>query len=179
MQFNILDWVLLIYIGFSAIRGLVRGFLVEIGGIVAALIAIFFSPRAYSLVEPFVPRRIPGNWGEVIAFFVIFIVSLVIVGRFLKLLTKGIPAVPLGCLNTLAGGVLGFARSVFISGIILAVLLKFPVANTQKLISDSKLSSRILTSSKAVYPFLPKSFRTQLEQPERSLSIPRKGITKD
>ena len=161
---NALDWILLIYIGFNTIRGLIRGFLVEIGGIIALLIAIFFSPRAYSFVEPFVPKRIPGNWGELITFVAIFFLSLVIVERLLKLLTKGIPAVPLGCLNTLAGGILGFARSVFVSGIILAVLLKFPVGSAQKLISESEFSPKVFTSSKAVYPFIPERFRTQFQK---------------
>ena len=120
---NVFDIVILVLLLFGFVRGLAKGFFVEVASL-AALIggvygAIHFSFFAGNFLEESV------SWSEnnisLVAFAITFIAIVIVVGMVGKMLTKIADYAALGIINKIAGGIFGLLKI----GLILSVIFIF------------------------------------------------------
>lgn len=119
---NVFDVIVLILLSYGLIRGLVKGFVVEIAGVIALFVGVFgafkfgskFTNFTHSLID-LDPKIVQG-----MSFLLLFIGIVYGVSLLAKMVTKTLEIIALGILNRLAGGLFGLIKwSVIISALIL------------------------------------------------------------
>lgn len=131
---NFIDLIVIIITSFFLLRGLFRGFILEltivIGLIAGYLIAIgYYDYLSIFVFKAYFPQ-IPDSISNIISFAVIFI-SINIGLRFAaSLITKTLKFAMLGWLNRLLGATFGTIKSVLILGITAFLLNLIPLSGT-------------------------------------------------
>ena len=126
---NILDLLLSIFLLLGLVRGLFKGFFVELAGLLALIggiyAAIHFSGTTYVFLDSLF------DWSEKVLAVVSFAVTFFIVALLISLagsfLTKVVHMVALGIINRLAGGALGVLKMAFLASIFLMFFEGFEV----------------------------------------------------
>ncbi|WP_179352890.1 CvpA family protein [Winogradskyella vidalii] len=159
---SIVDIVLAALILFGFIRGLFKGFFVEIASLLALVLgvwgAIHFSYFASEFLEPRV------DWNEktmnIVAFAITFVVIVLAIGLAGKALTKLANFAALGLLNKLAGGVFGALKIGLILSVLLGVFDKMndtlPFMEKEDL-EKSKLYAPVKSLAAKIFPSIIKS----------------------
>jgi membrane protein required for colicin V production len=112
---NAADWAILTVIGLSMVLSLLRGFIREalslVGWVLGFLVALVFADRlAYLLAG-----SIQNSTGRyIVAFAVLFVVTLIVVALLARLLQGFVEFAGLGGLDRVLGMAFGFARGVFL-----------------------------------------------------------------
>lgn len=119
---NTFDIIVLIIFCYGAIRGLVKGFIIELAGIIGLFLAFYGAYQFANVVKNLIIKYI--SWDPkllfTISFLILFIGILIGVSFLAKLITKTMKIVALGWLNRLAGGLFGvFKWSLIISALII------------------------------------------------------------
>jgi membrane protein required for colicin V production len=118
-SFNILDLIVLIVIGLSAMLSFFRGFLREVMSlgtwIAASIIALYLFPTASKLIEPHVKSAVIASGLASIGVFFIALISISIASGLLLKFIK--PSKDVGILDNLIGLCFGVARGVLIVAI--------------------------------------------------------------
>lgn len=117
---NWLDWTLISILGFAAVRGFFRGFVVEIASLMAVILGIWVATRYNARVAAWVGMDAQH---EVISFIVTFIGVLVLVHLLAKVVTKAMDMAMLGLPNKVAGTLFGAIRSAFVLSVVLNILM--------------------------------------------------------
>lgn len=116
---NWLDLLLLTLLGFAAVRGFMRGFIVEVCGLVGIVLGIWagthFSDRVASWLDL-------GSDSEVVPFLTTFIGVLVLVQLLARAITKAMDLAELSLPNKVAGVLFGVVRKAFVLSVVLNVL---------------------------------------------------------
>ncbi len=118
---NTFDIVLLVFLLFGFIRGLMKGLFVELASLIALIAGVYgalhFSYFASGFLEGYV------DWEEkyitIVAFTITFIAIVIVIAMLGKLFTKMADFAALGFLNKLLGGIFGILKI----GMILSILL--------------------------------------------------------
>lgn len=114
---NFIDLTILIVIILFSIRGLMRGFVLEItslvGLIVGYLVAMLFLDQVTNLFLALFPS-LPRTVMQIVSFLILFIGSNLLLKLLAQLLTKTLKLALLGWLNRLLGGLAGLAKSVIL-----------------------------------------------------------------
>ena len=150
---NYIDIILIIPIVWFAYQGFKRGLIIELASLIALILgiyaALYFSGYAADfLVNNFDmgPKYLP-----VFAFIITFIVVVVLVHLFGRILEKLINMVALGFFNKFTGGVFGILKAVVFISIVLVVIHHF----NDKFVSEEKQEASLLYKPIAeVAPFL-------------------------
>lgn len=114
---NIFDIVVGVVAILFLIKGLRRGFFVELAGFLALLLGLWIS---YSYYEVFSNAYLSNyfDWSEqnlmILSFFILFISVVVIVHLVAKLLTKFLSIIALGFVNRLFGGFFGLFKLILL-----------------------------------------------------------------
>jgi membrane protein required for colicin V production len=116
---NIIDLLLSIFLLLGLVRGLFKGFLVELAGLVALVggvyAAVHFSEIAYGFFDIFF------DWEEkylaILAFASTFFIVALLISLAGKILTKMAHIVALGLVNRLLGGVFGVLKMAFLASL--------------------------------------------------------------
>lgn len=117
---NWLDWTLIALIGFSAVRGFTRGFVVEVASLLALVLGIWAAVKFSGRVADYIglsPDR------EVLAFFITFVAVLLTVHLVARVITKGMDMAMLGLPNKVAGTFFGALRSAFVLSVLMNVVM--------------------------------------------------------
>jgi membrane protein required for colicin V production len=109
---NVFDALVLFCLGYGLIRGLVKGFIIEISGVLALVLGVFgalqFATGVTYLIKDWIAldsRLIQG-----ISFLLLFIAITYGISLLAKMLTKTLQIVALGLFNRLAGGLFGLIK---------------------------------------------------------------------
>jgi membrane protein required for colicin V production len=109
---NVFDALVLFCLGYGLIRGLVKGFIIEISGVLALVLGVFgalqFAVGVTYLIKDWITldsRLIQG-----ISFLLLFIAITYGISLLAKMLTKTLQIVALGLFNRLAGGLFGLIK---------------------------------------------------------------------
>ena len=109
---NVFDALVLFCLGYGLIRGLVKGFIIEISGVLALVLGVFgalqFATGVTYLIKDWITldsRLIQG-----ISFLLLFIAITYGISLLAKMLTKTLQIVALGLFNRLAGGLFGLIK---------------------------------------------------------------------
>jgi membrane protein required for colicin V production len=142
---NSIDVVILIIILLFTIRGLFRGFILElstlIGLIIGYLAAITYLGLLSALLQSFIPSA-PAAVLNIISFSLIFIGINILLRIAANLITRTLKFAMLGWLNRLLGGLFGFVKSILILSI--AVFLMSLIPKSEEMFANSGLQNSIL-----------------------------------
>ena len=124
---NIIDILLSIFLLLGLVRGLFKGFLVELAGLVALVAGIYgaihFSDGTFRLLQTFI------SWDEKYLFFLAFAMTFgliaVIISVLARLLTQVINFLALGILNRILGAIFGMLKTAFLASLFLMFLNHF------------------------------------------------------
>lgn len=153
---NWIDIVIIIALAGAMIMGFIQGFVMMffslLGTIVGILLASNIYPRVSSLLKFISDPNIANILAFVLIMVIVFIVA-IIVGSTLKALLS---VVHLGCIDKAAGGLLGLAVGILLTGAILAVIVKF---FGESAVTQSWLAKVLLDYFPFVLKLFPSSFK--------------------
>ena len=161
----VIDIVFFTLIGFGVIKGLFKGFFVEVASVAALLIgsygAVHFSNYAYSALSGFL------DWSKrninILAFimtFLVIVLSIMLIG---KAMTKLVNVMSLGIINRQLGGVFGGLKIALLISVLILVLNNFSIL---KLIvaEDDLKKSTIYNHVQGIAPAIMPAFVEQTKQ---------------
>ena len=140
-----IDIIIAIPLLFGLVRGLMRGFIIEIASLVALILGVFgaihFSFYAEDLLKE--NADLEGNTLSLAAFALTFIAIVIAIHLGARFLQKILQMAALGIVNRIAGGVFGLVKWVLMLSYILVFLNGMGGGNLN-LISDEAKSKSIL-----------------------------------
>ncbi|UOD34295.1 CvpA family protein [Deferribacteraceae bacterium V6Fe1] len=165
---EITDIVLLIIIGVFAVKGLLKGLISEVFGILGLILGYVVSFQIYMPIAKFlknvgVSDKVSGALGFVLAFLMIYILLLV-VG---KLLAKFFKVIKLGWADRTFGAIFGALKSAVILSIILSVVISFTPRNSAfaKKLEKNYVSGNLLKLTPYVFDVLNKIPKDKKKNP--------------
>lgn len=158
------DGVLIFIILYFIWAGFKSGFIRTVGGFVGLLVGVYLASHYYEMLSGAWTWLFFGN--VILAKIVVFIVIFVLVDKLFKLvafiidkafdLLRFIPFSKLA--NRLAGGVFGLIEGSLIGGMIIYILVRFPVAESlQGAIENSELANQLLYFVNVLTPLIPEA----------------------
>ncbi len=115
---NWIDWAILLLLGIAAVRGFIRGFIVELAGLVALVLGIWGGIHLNDQVAVWLGLD-PSK--EALTFLVTMALIMLAVHLMGRLITKLVDAAQLGIPNKLAGMALGVFRKAFVISVLLNI----------------------------------------------------------
>ncbi|MFD0977372.1 CvpA family protein [Salinimicrobium gaetbulicola] len=152
---NIVDLILCIFLLLGLVRGIFKGFLSELAGLVALIAGIYaaihFSHYAFDFWELFF------DWDEkylsIIAFASTFFIVVLLISLLGKVLTKMASLLALGLVNRILGGVFGTLKMAFLASLFFMFLTNFGLFTVDE---DTREDSLLYEPVRAFAPlFLP------------------------
>ena len=127
---GILDIILGLLLLYGLYKGVRNGLLVELASLIALIAGLYGAIHFSYIVGEYLSKN--TDWSEsamnTTAFFITFVIIMILVNLAAKLLTKVADLVLLGTLNKLAGGIFGTLKIAVILG---AFLIFFDKGNNQ------------------------------------------------
>jgi uncharacterized membrane protein required for colicin V production len=157
-----LDYILLGLILVIGLLGFKKGFLESLGSIIGIIVAVIIASRYFPVVATWFGD---SNFSKVIAFILIFSVSIKIVslmfwvfGKIFRIITI-LPFV--SSFDKLLGLILGLVEGIFVLSVILHFLLKYPL-NDWLLwqMSISSVASVLLVIGSVFVPLFPEALKS-------------------
>jgi membrane protein required for colicin V production len=109
---NAFDVIFFVALAYGLIRGLIKGFVVEVSGMIALILGVFGAFKFSSLLGNFLIDYV--NWEpkiiQIVSFILLFIGIIYCISLLAKMLTKALQIVALGLLNRFAGGLFGVLK---------------------------------------------------------------------
>jgi membrane protein required for colicin V production len=109
------DYILLSISCFLVVRGLIKGFIREILGLVSLIagfvVAYLFADELASIISNYIES---DQGAAIVSYAILFIFSTLIISYISRLLTSLSKAVSLGLINRILGGVFGLLKSIVI-----------------------------------------------------------------
>lgn len=141
---NVIDIVLGVILLFGLVRGLMKGFFVELASLLALVVGIYGAIHFSYLLHGFLSDLF--SWEEkyiqLAAFAITFILIVIAISLLGRLLTKFSKLVALGLVNRLLGAVFGFFKMVFLLSLIL--LFFHPFNQNVQLIDKENIETSVL-----------------------------------
>ena len=125
---NLFDVILLAVLALFSLRGVLRGFLAEVTGLIGLLLGILLAGRYYGLVGDFLARSFASNWVYVVAYVLVLCVVMFLISMVSRLLHAFLKLAYADWINHLAGAGVGFLKGL-IGSIIMVSLLGFFLAD--------------------------------------------------
>ncbi len=146
---NYLDVIIVIPVLWWAFRGFKKGLIKEVAKLAALILGLWAaSSFSYYLVEVLSDKtEINESYIPLIAFAIIFIVTVILIHLLSGLLDKLIKAVALSGVNKLAGAVFGAAKGVLLLSVIIFLIHQFLTVKLD-------LIPKEVTESSLLYPYL-------------------------
>lgn len=151
----IIDVVLVIVLAYGVIKGIFKGFFVEVASLVAIVLGVYGAIHFSNYAGDYLSETF--DWSEqtinITAFTLTFVAIVVLVSLAGKGLTKLADLVMLGLLNKLLGAVFGGIKMALIASTVLIIFDR--VNPTLQIISDEELQATMLYKPiKALAPII-------------------------
>jgi uncharacterized protein YkwD len=153
MQFNWIDWVIIIIFAYEAYQGWVSGF-VSLGASVLALAVSLWLAIAYQTpVSSFFIEKfgVAPTWGLILSYMSIVFLGQIIFMQILHLLVARIPKqIANSKINSALGAIVSWLNSLTIVAFVIIVLLALPLRGTiKKDIESSVIGGKIAAFTKS------------------------------
>jgi len=124
---TLFDFAVLLILGLSALRGLWRGFVAEIFGLIGWIAAFIIAAKCVHRIAPYLPAHWPGGeWTQFLLAFALVVIAVLLAANVLNvLLNRLVGAIGLGAFNASLGALFGLLR-----GIVLVVVLAVVMSRT-------------------------------------------------
>jgi len=154
---NVFDIVILVFLLYGFIKGIMKGLFVEIASLVALIGGIWGAIHFSYFVGDFLEESV--TWSDkkisLAAFAITFVIIIVVVGMLGKFLTKLADLAALGLVNKILGGIFGFLKI----GLVLSIVfIFFHRLNTSisfvddKTLEESVLYDTVKSIAPAIFP---------------------------
>jgi len=141
---TVLDWTLIVIVAFFFIRGLFRGFLLELFDLLALLAGYIAARFGGPILGKILADTTPlSRWvGGIVAAIILFIAFTVLVGWIAKLLRKAAKAVKLGGFDRFLGSLFGIMKASVIILVLMFLISITPAGrNVGKVCHKGSVSS--------------------------------------
>lgn len=151
---NAFDIVVIVVVSFCLIRGLFRGLIGEVSGIIGVVAGFYGAYTYYPMITVYAEGWIENiAVRNLIAFFLLFCAILLAVGLLSALIRKLLKLVFLGWVDGFFGLVFGAAKGILIMSVFFIMVTTFLPKNSSFL-NQSKSSPYIARVSKAMTVFV-------------------------
>ena len=145
---NVIDVVVFIILTYGVLRGVNKGLIIEISGILAFALGILGAFKFSNLTSKFFGNLVDWNQKtiQLVCFIALFLIIVYLTSLMAKMITKTLQLIALGWLNRIFGGLFGFIKwSIIISALFIAVneINTFVTVFPNSIFENSK-----------IYPFL-------------------------
>ena len=176
---NILDFILLTILAIALIRGIVRGMIRQVAGLLGLIAGFVAAGHFYVRLLPTLREHFPSiPFLEVISYAVIYAITwlaVVIVGYLFVKLSR---AMLMAWADRLLGGVFGLFKGLVASVVLVAVLTLF-LSSDSKVLRDSLFSVHVQRVGYYLVRLTPKDLRDRYEKRHKALvrQLEQKKIT--
>lgn len=157
---NPFDMAIVVLLGYTVIRGIFRGFIREVAGIIGLLAGFYAAYAYYGHFSPMLEGWIADPaYRDITAFIILFCgIMLVVIGLgiLVRLIVK---MMLLGILDRIFGAVFGAVKGALIASLLLVVLVNFLPSGGAALIKESRLAPVVTAMSKEVVRLIPENAR--------------------
>ena len=108
-----LDLVIVVFCAFLVAKGIWKGFVKEIAGIVAVIGGVAVSFLFHTQVQPYISAFVGEKYIQLVSYVVIFLGFYLIVMMLGKLLDKILRSIMLGGINRVLGALFGLIKACF------------------------------------------------------------------
>lgn len=175
----VIDIIIAVLLGYALFKGLQNGLVVSVISLVALIIGIYVSLRFSFFTSEFLADSTGWNPGTitVAAFFITFVVVLILLFVLGKAITKLVDSMALGFVNKLAGAVFECLKMVLIISVFLNLFQQINFNNL--IVSEEKLNESVFYKpvekiSKIVFPLMDKWYKAALEEAAHSVGEMKK-----
>ena len=114
-----IDIIILVFIGISAVWGVVRGFVRQLSSLVGLIVGLLVARALFAEVGDWMAPTIGVSVtvARVLAFFMLWIVVPLVFSLIASFLTKALQIIHLGWINRLLGGALGAVKCMLLIGL--------------------------------------------------------------
>jgi len=138
-----IDIFISVFLLYGFIKGIYKGFIGEIASVIGLILGIYlasnFSSKLSYYLEGFIDWQ--DNYLLSLSFFILLILTILIVSVTGKLITKLAKLIALGIFNNLLGGVFGLLKNALIL-VVIAIIFNM-INDSLKLIQEDKLELSI------------------------------------
>jgi len=108
-----LDLVIVVFCAFLLAKGIWRGFVKEIAGIVAVIGGVAVSFLFHAQIQPHISSFVAEKYVQLASYVLVFLGFYLIVMMLGKLLDKTLRSIMLGGINRILGALFGFIKACF------------------------------------------------------------------
>lgn len=119
---NYIDIILAIPLMWAIYRGFTKGFIIEIASLIAMVIGVYGAIHFSYFISDLL--KLHSAYAPLISFAVTFLIIVIVIFLFAKMLEKSINLLALGFANKLAGAIFGMLKIAFIISVLLIFINK-------------------------------------------------------
>ena len=173
---SVIDIVLAALLLFGFVRGLFKGFFVEVASLLALVLGVWGAIHFSDFASDFLEVKV--DWNEktinIVAFAITFVIIVLVISLAGKALTKLADFAALGIINKLAGGVFGALKISLILSVLLGVFDKMnntlPFMEKEDL-EESMLYTPIKSLAALIFPTIIKKAEIEEEEEEEEEEV--------
>ncbi len=162
-----MDWVslsIIVVVGFLTWRAYRRGFLRELVGLVALILAVPIAGLFYDDMVPKVEPIVDNVLVAGLVSFLAILIGVIVAGQLIGyLLRRSVDILNLGSVDRVAGAAFGFLQGVLICQVLLVALVIFPEPDARSHIDRSFIATRMLDGAPVVLSILPDQFSESVD----------------
>jgi|SRR5690554_690820 len=156
---NFLDLILASILLYGLVKGLWKGFFVELASLISLLLGVYLAIKFSGFTAHFIRDKFSSDsdYLEIIAFAITFVMVVIGIILLAKVFTKIADFASLGWINRLLGGIFGLVKMIFILSIILHFFQKINATGiflSEEKLNESVLYNPVVTASGLVFPII-------------------------
>jgi membrane protein required for colicin V production len=164
---NVLDIVILCFLGLLLVLGIRKGLIISLASLVALILGIWIAVHFSNYLEGFLTEHVHPSrtWLPILSFSITFLAVVILVMLLGKGLEKLVDVVGMGFFNHLFGGIFGLLKGIFLASIIFFIIQS--VDHKGKIIPAKTKEESILYRPVAmIFPLLMKFFGGEIKFPD-------------
>ena len=151
------DWVIIAVLVLSTVHAIAQGFFIEVFALAGVVVGFLVASWEYPVVAAHLGFVNPPWVAQLIGFFVIFVVTIILVGSIGRIVSWGMKQAGLRSIDRALGGVFGLLRGALIVTVILMATAAF--APQSEWLAKSSLAPYFLVVGRAASWVTPSEVR--------------------
>ena len=164
---NILDIIIIIFLGLLLILGIKKGFIISLASLIALVLGIYAAVHFSNyldgiLLEHLKPSR---TWLPILSFTITFLVVVILVLLLGKALEKLVDIMGMGIFNHIFGGIFGLLKGVILLSVIFFIINSAD-PKSKIITPEAKKKSYLYGYAERVFPEMMKILKVEIKFPE-------------
>lgn len=170
---NYIDFIIIILVLASAIKGATKGLIYELASLIALIGGVWGAIKFSHATQTFLVERMDftNNYIGIISFVITFVIIIIIVHLLAKAVEKALESVALGAANRILGFVFSAFKAMFILGILVILIEKIdetlPFVPKDD-VQESKLYNPLRSIAMTTFPFVQGLFEDHEQEKDDS-----------